>query len=72
MTTEGVVKKRSAFITWRDTTAMACRLPLRLTIHMKNAVPIPVPKRMVDDTMCSVFKARYITTSRGLVLQPRK
>ena len=54
----GVVNTRSARTVVRAAWWMAAMFPERCAIQKWNAVPIPVPKRMVEPRMWRTFTVR--------------
>jgi len=58
-TTAGAVKIQSARTVRSAATRIARTSPLRSVIHLKYAMPIPVPNKIVPPTTCSHFRIRY-------------
>jgi len=57
-TTAGAVKIASAITTNRATPAMTRTSPLRCAIHMKKAMPPPVPSSTVAPIRCSMRRLK--------------
>src|ERR1035438_3332289 len=52
------VNIKSARTTRRVTTAIAATLPWRYVNHWKNAMPEPVPIKIVAETICSHLRSK--------------